>query len=71
MSTREKLLHAIGLLSDEQIEGLYAFLNGFYPDEITNADTLAAFAEVEEMKKNPDDYKGYTDLDTLFKDLSA
>lgn len=34
-----------------------------------NAETEAAFAEVEEMKKHPDLYKGYTDIDELFEDL--
>ena len=35
-----------------------------------NAETEAAFAEVEEMKCHPEDYKGYTDIDELFEDLS-
>lgn len=34
-----------------------------------NAETEAAFAEVEEMKKHPDLYKGYTNIDELFEDL--
>lgn len=35
-----------------------------------NAETEAAFAEVEEMKKHPEQYKGYTDIDELFEDLN-
>ncbi len=35
-----------------------------------NAETEAAFAEVEEMKKHPELYKGYTDIDELFEDLN-
>lgn len=34
-----------------------------------NAETEVAFAEVEEMKKHPDLYKGYTNIDELFEDL--
>lgn len=34
-----------------------------------NAETEEAFAEVEEMKKHPDLYKGYTNIDELFEDL--
>ncbi len=41
------------------------------PFEVTrpNADTLAAIAEVEKMKKQPEKYKGYTDVDEMFKEL--
>lgn len=34
-----------------------------------NAETEAAFAEIEEMKKHPEQYKGYTDIDELFEEL--
>ena len=34
-----------------------------------NAETEAAFAEVEEMKKHPELYKGYDNVDELFEDL--
>ena len=34
-----------------------------------NAETEKAFAEIEEMKKHPEQYKGYTDIDELFEDL--
>ena len=34
-----------------------------------NSETEAAFAEVEKMKKHPELYKGYTDIDELFQDL--
>ena len=32
-----------------------------------NRETEAAFAEMEEMKKHPEHYKGYTDVDTLLR----
>ena len=34
-----------------------------------NAETLEALAEVEEMKKHPEQYKGYTDADAMMKEL--
>lgn len=34
-----------------------------------NAETEAAFAEIEEMKKHPELYKGYDSADELFEDL--
>lgn len=37
--------------------------------ERPNATTLAAMREIEEMEKNPDNYKGYTDIDEMFEDL--
>lgn len=36
--------------------------------EIPNAETLAAFEEVEEMKKNPSLGKSYTDVDKMMED---
>ena len=70
MSTREKVINTISLLSDEQLEGLYRFLRGFFKD-IPNDDTLASFAELEDMKQHPENYKSYTDLDEMFRDLEA
>ena len=34
-----------------------------------NADTQDAFVEVLAMKNNPSDYKGYTDVDEMMKEL--
>lgn len=34
-----------------------------------NSETEAAFAEVEDMKKHPELYKGYNSADELFEDL--
>lgn len=37
--------------------------------EVPNAETLAAIEEVQKMKKHPDKFKGYTNIDTMFKEL--
>ena len=39
--------------------------------EIPNADTLAAMAEVEEMEKHPELAKTYSSVDELMEDLIA
>lgn len=36
---------------------------------LPNAETLAALAEVEQMKADPESYKGYTDVDSMIKEL--
>lgn len=34
-----------------------------------NSDTLEAIREVELMKQNPNDYKSYSDIDSMMEDL--
>lgn len=36
-----------------------------------NAETIAAIQEVQEMKKNPERYKSYTNVDEMMKELLA
>ena len=43
--------------------------NDDYVLDIPNAETLGAFKEVEEMKKNPSRYKGYVSVEELMADL--
>lgn len=38
-------------------------------EPVPNAETLQALAEVEEMKKSPEKYEGYTDVDQMMKEL--
>lgn len=67
MSTREMLYSEINNLTEDQMKGLLLFIRGFY--KIENNETLSAIKEVEDMKKNPDKYKGYTDVDEMMRDL--
>ncbi len=70
MSTREIAYSIFDRLSEEQLRGfIMMFRSTVADDDIPNIDTLEAIAEVEEMKKNPDKYKGYTDVDEMIKDL--
>ena len=72
MSTREIAYSIIDRLSDEQITAFITlFGNALMLDEVPNDETLEALAEVEEMKKNPDKFKGYTDVDEMMKELLA
>ena len=41
------------------------------PQEIPNAETLEAMAEVKEMKINPSEYKSYTSIQELMDDLKT
>ena len=68
MSTREIAYSILDRLSDEQIAAFIMLFGGYISsDEIPNEDTLEALSEVEEMKKNPDEFKGYTDVDEMMK----
>ena len=46
---------------------------GAFPFSITreapNAATLAALREIEEMKKHPEKYKSYSDVDKMMEDI--
>lgn len=37
--------------------------------ELPNSDTVAALREVEEMKKHPEQYKSYDDVQTMMEDI--
>ena len=39
--------------------------------EKPNAETIAAFREADEIIKNPDSVKGYTNIDDMIQDLLA
>lgn len=74
MSTRERVNHMIDKLSEEQLKGLIMLLQGFEtPDDedIPNEETKEALEEVEDMKRHPEKYKGYDDVDLMFKELLA
>lgn len=67
MSTREKAYSIIDGLSEKQLEAFIDLFGQFM--EIPNEETLEALAEVEDMKKHPDKYKLYTDVDEMFREL--
>ncbi len=70
MSTRDIAYQIFETLSEEQLRGFILLFRGEM-EEIPNEETLEAFAEVEDMKKNPEKYKGYSDVDEMMRDLLA
>jgi len=36
---------------------------------VPNAETMAAIEEIENMKRNPKEYKGYDDVDEMMREL--
>ena len=76
MSTKEKIIYLINKIEPSDLETVYKVIEKFAfaelaPDEIPNEDTIEALAEVEEMERHPDKYKGYTDIDEMMKELLA
>lgn len=54
----------------ENVKGnIVRYMKSVIQYETPNAETIAAIQEVEEMKKNPSLYKGYTDVDEMIRDL--
>ena len=74
MSERELAINLIKEIPENKLAYIISFLQGeLIPDEpqeyIFNAETIEAFEEVERMKKNPSELKGYTDVDDMFEDI--
>ena len=69
MSTREIAYGILDKLTDEQLKGFILLFGGEIAEDVPNAETLEAIEEVEEMKKNPDKHKGYTDVDEMMRDM--
>jgi len=71
MSTREKIVSALDMLSDEQIEALFTLLNnlaGFASEP--NTETIAAMRESDRIAHDPN-VKGYSDMNSLREALDA
>ena len=61
---------SIVVRNGENVKGnIVQYMQSVIKYETPNAETIAAFQEVEEMKKNPSLYKGYTDVDEMMRDL--
>ncbi len=66
MSDKERAIELINNASEDCILYVISYLQNA---ETLNSETLEAIAEVEEMKRNPSLYKGYTDVDEMMKEL--
>ena len=68
MSTKEQLMQELDTLTETQLKALLLFIHSFQTESsIPNEETAAK--EVSEMKQHPERYPGYTDVDTMMKDL--
>lgn len=73
MSTKELAYSLIDKLDEKQLDALVVILEGMSGaySEQPNAETLEALNEVKDMKRFPEKYKGYDDVDEMFKELLA
>ena len=63
---------SIVVKNHENVKGnLIRYMKDVIQFETSNAATLAAIKEVEEMKKNPSVGKSYSDVDRMMEDLLA
>lgn len=68
MSLKEMAVDIIDNFSEEQLKG-FVMMFGNFDSEIPSEELLEAFAEVEEMKKHPENYKRYTDVDEMMREI--
>lgn len=66
MSTREQVHTMIDEMNDEQLAELVVFISNYYEP---NTETLNALKEVEDMKKHPENYKAYDDVEEMIEEL--
>ncbi len=72
MSTKELAYSLIDRLDEKQLDALVVILEGMSGGyEEPNAETVEALNEVKVMKQHPESYKGYDDVDEMFKELLA
>ena len=73
MSTKEYVYSLIDCMSEAQLKALAEFITSFsdVKEPTPNAETLEALNEVKDMKRFPEKYKGYDDVDEMFKELLA
>lgn len=70
MSTKELAYDMIENLTEEQLNALIVILKGWeVENEIPNEETLEAIEEVKRMEAHPEQYKGYTDVDEMMREL--
>lgn len=69
MSNKERAVQLLNRIPDSRMYYVLSFLEGAaIPDETPNEETIAAFAEVDELKKNHSRQK-FNNLDDLWASL--
>lgn len=67
MSTREMAISCIDNMSEQQMLEFIRDQIGL--DDIPNAETLEALAELKYMKAHPEEYKRYVSVDAMFDEI--
>lgn len=67
MSTREMAISCIDNMSEQQMLEFIRDQIGL--DDIPNAETLEALAELKYMKAHPEEYKSYISVDAMFDEI--
>ena len=67
MSTKEMALNIISDMSEQQLLEIIRDQIGL--DDIPNAETLEALAELKYMKAHPEEYKSYISVDAMFDEI--
>lgn len=67
MSTKEMALNIISGMSEQQLLEIIRDQIGL--DDIPNAETLEALAELKYMKAHPEEYKSYISVDAMFDEI--
>ena len=71
MSNKERAIQLLDQIPESKMYYVIGFLEGVaVPDEIPNSETLAAFAEVDEMKQTGAGQR-FNNLDDLWASLEA
>ena len=68
----EKKKYAIDLINqipDSNIDNIIIYLQDILLSDKFNADTIAAINEVEDIEKNPENYKSYKNAEEMIKDI--
>lgn len=72
MSNRELAKSLIDQIPESKLFYIIPYLQGAaIPDDIPNAETIAAMEECADIAAHPEKYKGYTDVDEMMKELLA
>lgn len=65
MGTKEAAMEIINCMTEAQLQEFVRFFHTML--EIPNQETAAALEEVAEMKRHPEQYPGYTDVDGMMR----
>lgn len=69
MSTREMAFNILDRMTEKQLESFVQLFSDYVEDEEIPSDRLlAAFAEEDEMRNDPEKYKRYSDIGEMMRD---